>query len=341
MFRLIAVEEIQKKLREAATEEGTVAEEEALFWIAKEATGSLRDAYTLFDQVSSFSGGNITFELIKEKLGTVGLDGINEIVELLLDGKIVEALGILDEAMYRGVSVEQFVLDLAEYFRCLLFIRLGTERESLLGYKKERFSKKALELLSDKQIEKGLEIIFQLYRDLRYSLNQRFELELVLSRLSALSSYISQADIIKKVVQLKNEISGTVSSEGEQTGLSHSDPRETKLSHSGAEPTKHPNTGDVSNEMWESITSAIRNKHLSLASSLEKVRAWRVEGESIVLTCDSSYAAAHIKREGKKLQESAAAVLGKSYAIVVEENHPSDVDSQADETTENGVEMIR
>ena len=41
---------------------GIEAEDEALFWIAKEATGSMRDAYTLFDQILSFSDKNVTLE---------------------------------------------------------------------------------------------------------------------------------------------------------------------------------------------------------------------------------------------------------------------------------------
>ena len=66
-----------------------------------------------------------------------------------------------------------------------------------------------------------------------------------------------------------------------------------------------------------------------------------MEGESIVLICGSGYAAAHIQRESKKIQESAAAVLGKPYTIVVEEELPAEGGNQKDEKTENGVEMIR
>src|SRR5512136_2890731 len=68
-FRLISTSEIKGKLREASGELGVQAEERALTWIAKEATGSLRDAYTLLDQVVSFSAGSITLDKIREKLG--------------------------------------------------------------------------------------------------------------------------------------------------------------------------------------------------------------------------------------------------------------------------------
>ena len=76
----------QGKLRRPRGELGVQAEERALIWIAKEATGSLRDAYTLLDQVVSFSAGSITLEKIREKLGVLGIDELNEFVRLLRGG---------------------------------------------------------------------------------------------------------------------------------------------------------------------------------------------------------------------------------------------------------------
>ena len=68
-FRLISLEEIKDSLQLAATELEIEAEDDALFWIAKEATGSMRDAYTLFDQVAAFSDGLISLEKIRGETG--------------------------------------------------------------------------------------------------------------------------------------------------------------------------------------------------------------------------------------------------------------------------------
>jgi len=76
-FRLISSSQIVEMLQRVLEELSIQAEEAALFWIAKEATGSLRDAYTLLDQVVSFSRDGITLEKIRAKLGLVGLDQIN------------------------------------------------------------------------------------------------------------------------------------------------------------------------------------------------------------------------------------------------------------------------
>jgi phosphopantetheine adenylyltransferase len=77
------VDTIKGLLAQACAETNIQAEDEALFWIAKEATGSMRDAYTLFDQVASFSDGKLSAELIRDKLG-LALTGEESIPELTL-----------------------------------------------------------------------------------------------------------------------------------------------------------------------------------------------------------------------------------------------------------------
>ncbi len=182
----------------SAGENNISAESDALFWIAKEGTGSLRDAYTLFDQVASFSDNEITLEKIKEKLGLVGLDDINSTVETFADADVSESMNYVNSILDRGISVEQFVIELTEYFRNILLINAGIRKEGILGFPADRFSEKAVKAFSSEQIEYALSLLLKLYRDIRYSLNQRFELELVISRLATLSSYISEKTILEK-----------------------------------------------------------------------------------------------------------------------------------------------
>ncbi len=194
-FRLVSVDQLKDVLAEAATETGIKADDEALFWVAREATGSVRDAYTLFDQVAAFSDGYLTFEKIRDKLGLVGVERINRIAEACATKNSLDALTALDETLQNGVSVEQFTVDMADYFRNLLLIKSGLTKESLLGQSAERFSAIVLAAWSAIQIERALGLMLQLYRDIRYSLDPRFELELAVSRLSWISDYVSSAEM--------------------------------------------------------------------------------------------------------------------------------------------------
>jgi DNA polymerase-3 subunit gamma/tau len=197
-FRLIPVETIRDILRGICGEMKIEAEEEALFWIAKESTGSLRDAFTLFDQVISFSAGHIRSALIREKLGLVGFDKLNDLAEACAANDTPLAFALIDEILSSGVAIEQFVIDLASYFRSLLLIKNGVTRESLLGYSPERFSPKTLEFDSVR-LEQGLKLLLDCYRDIRYSVSPRFELETVISKLSWLTRWISPPELMDAI----------------------------------------------------------------------------------------------------------------------------------------------
>jgi len=194
-FRLISVDTIISLLREACKEIGAQAEDDALLWIAREATGSCRDAYTIFDQVASFSGGHIRMELIREKLGLVGLDELNNFAEACAAGDFSLSLSLLDAVLSSGVAVETFITGLAGYYHSLLLLKAGVTRDSVLGYAPARFSRLVLEKYDTIRLERAGELLYELYRDIRYSVSPRFELETLVSKLCWLEKWISPAEL--------------------------------------------------------------------------------------------------------------------------------------------------
>jgi DNA polymerase-3 subunit gamma/tau len=194
-FRLIPVETIKDILRDISNETGIEAEDEALFWIARESTGSLRDAFTLFDQVVSFSEGHIRSQVIRKKLGLLGLEQLNALAEALADNNTPLCFTLMDSILDSGVAIEQFIVDLAGYYRSLLLLENGITRESLLGYSPGAFSAKAREKLDSVRLERALELLLDCYRDIRYSVSPRFELETVISKLSWLDRWIPPPEL--------------------------------------------------------------------------------------------------------------------------------------------------
>ncbi|GHV51764.1 hypothetical protein AGMMS49579_07780 [Spirochaetia bacterium] len=205
-FRLIPIETIQGILKNICAELKIEAEDEALFWIARESTGSLRDAFTLFDQVVSFSAGHIRTQLIREKLGLVGLEKLNGLAEACAANDTPQCFALIDEILGSGVAIEQFIIDMTGFYRSLLLLKNGVTRESLLGYKPERFSAKVLESLDSVRLEQALELLLNCYRDIRYSVSPRFELEMVISKLSWLSRWVSPPELRAAVDAARNAL---------------------------------------------------------------------------------------------------------------------------------------
>ena len=208
-FRLISVETITALLRNACNEMGIQAEDEALFWIARESTGSCRDAYTLFDQVLSFSDGNIRTALIRQKLGLVGLDKLNEFAEACAAANLGLSLSLIDDLLSSGVAAETFIADLAGYYHSLLLLKAGVTREALLGYPPSRFSNVVLEKYDAIRLERAGELLYVLYRDVRYSVSPRFELETLASKLCWLEKWISPPELADAAAQARKALGGT------------------------------------------------------------------------------------------------------------------------------------
>ena len=232
-FRLVAVEQLKELLAQAAEEIGLQAEDEALYWIAREATGSVRDAYTLFDQVASFSGGHITFEKIRDTLGLVGLDTMNQLFETCVASNASLALEQLETMLQGGVSIEQFITDCSNYLRSLLLIKSGITKESLLGQSAERYSQQVLAAWGVPQVERALSLFLSLYRDIRYSTSPRYEVDLAVSRLCGLSSFVSSAEVFQALEQTRQLLSGATPSPSVQQG------RPNPFANGGAVPPEH------------------------------------------------------------------------------------------------------
>lgn len=320
-FRLISTEQIKVKLREVIKGMAIEAEEQALFWIAKEATGSLRDGYTLLDQVISFSNGAITLELIRDKLGVVGIDEINDIGKLLVGGELKDVLEKTSALLDKGISVEQFVIDLAEYFRNLLFIKSGVRREALLSYPVESFSKDILEALSLEQLEKATEMVLELFRNLKFSLNQRFELELLLGRLKRLDELITPAEVIKALKKLKASIFGRVET--------------VELATAAVDGGMEKNIDQVQRKFWEDLINSLRKEKLALASSLQKAESWKLESNELVLYFkgNNKFSGEMVWKEKDTVTHKAAEIMNSEVKLTVS--------YLQDKKKENGVEDSR
>jgi DNA polymerase-3 subunit gamma/tau len=89
-------------------------------------------------------------------------------------------------------------------------LKNGVTRESLLGYAPERFSAPVLVKLDSVHLERALDLLLTLYRDIRYSVSPRFELETAVSKLSWLDRWISPPELRAAVTEARLSLGGNV-----------------------------------------------------------------------------------------------------------------------------------
>jgi DNA polymerase-3 subunit gamma/tau len=127
-FRRIPVNEMVAHLRQIAAAEGLQAEDHALALVARQATGALRDAISLLDQLAS-SGKVITLEMAQSVLGTATNLAVLEIVDAIQNGENAAGLDRIHKTLDAGSDPRQFARQIVDYLRSLLLVRSGSPEE--------------------------------------------------------------------------------------------------------------------------------------------------------------------------------------------------------------------
>ena len=119
-FSRISVVDAVEHLQYVAGEEGVKAEPEALNVIAQKADGGMRDALSIFDQVVSYTGGNVTYKAVIENLNVLDYEYYFRITDTVLEGDVRTSLLILNEIIEKGFDGQHIITGLASHFRDLL-----------------------------------------------------------------------------------------------------------------------------------------------------------------------------------------------------------------------------
>ncbi len=119
-FSRITVDDIVEHLSYVAAQENIQAEPEALNIIAQKADGGMRDALSIFDQVASFTNGNITYKGTIENLNVLDYEYYFQLTDFLLKLKIPESLLLFNDVLNKGFDGNHFITGLASHFRDLL-----------------------------------------------------------------------------------------------------------------------------------------------------------------------------------------------------------------------------
>lgn len=200
-FKRITVEDITKHLQNIAAKEGVTAEEEALNIIAQKADGALRDALSIFDQMVSFSGNNITYKDVIANLNVLDYEYYFGMVENILANDINSILLLLNEVINKGFDPQNFIQGMANHLRNLL---LGKDQRvvdlmEVSSQLKARYTKQA-ERCSTEFLLKSLDIANECDINFRSANNKRLHLEVALMKMvSRLESVELRVESSRKV----------------------------------------------------------------------------------------------------------------------------------------------
>ena len=195
-FKRIKDADIVKHLQYVAKNEGVVAENEALHVVARKADGALRDALSIFDQLVSFTGNNITYQATIQNLNVLDVDNYFKMVDYLFDADSSKALLLFDEIISSGFDEQNFIAGLASHFRNLLMAKDANTVQLLevSDTVKERYEKQATN--ADKSLMiRALELANTCDFNYKASNNKRLSVEICLMQINANYVYLKNRPV--------------------------------------------------------------------------------------------------------------------------------------------------
>lgn len=186
-FKRINTEDIVKHLQKIAANEGLNAEEEALRIIAQKADGGLRDALSMFDQLVSFSNGQITYNQVISLLNILDYDYFFRFTELFMKGDHTALLMLFNQVLDQGFEAQHFISGLNQHFRNLLMAKDQATRPLLEMSEalRERYAAQG-GVIEPQILLDGMTLCTRCDLDYRISNNKRLLVEMLLLQICAI-----------------------------------------------------------------------------------------------------------------------------------------------------------
>lgn len=192
-FNRIKVKDIADHLTFIATKEGINAEAEGLHLIAQKADGALRDALSIFDQIVSFAGINLTYQSVIENLNILDYDYYFRIVDFAHKEDIPACLLLFNDIIEKGFDGHHFVVGLADHYRNLLVCKDPRTAKLLeVGETIENRFIEQSKIIDSNIILRSLGVLSKTDVDYKASKNHRLLVELALMQLCSLKNELEK-----------------------------------------------------------------------------------------------------------------------------------------------------
>jgi DNA polymerase-3 subunit gamma/tau len=200
-FHNLGFEETVKQLEHICKSEGIEATEEALAVITQAGEGSLRDSLSTLDQAIACCGSQLDGAALRQLLGVVTTQALDEVVEAIAAQSPERALALVDSLVREGQNLRNFAAQLARHFRNLLVVKTAPKSPQLVEAsraERERISAIAA-TFSEEDLTRYLQIVLKLYQELQFSPQPRFHTELGLMKLIHAARIASIEEVLARI----------------------------------------------------------------------------------------------------------------------------------------------
>ena len=333
-FRRISLKEIIANLGLVANKEGIKISPIALSWIAEAGDGSMRDAQSIFDQVISYAGMDITDTDVEESLGLAARKYLFRLSEEVLNQNAGACLMILEEAYLAGIDMKYFYQMLLKHFRNLLLIKIAADGSFSFDIAAEQIEKLKgqVQKISRETLQRYLEILIAEEGNFRRSQEPRMKLESIIAKMAYLAPIIPLGEIISTIESIEKRLQTGLPADTGNGAPKVAEPdykyekkinaSEEKSFSADSKEDKHPSANISSDlkEMRDNLKKFIKKESAILAAKIESVEVLSFENDCLTIGFPSNIIFLdEIKNVQKdKLEEIAGKFLQKKVTIRIE-----------------------
>ena len=207
-FRRITTDDIVKHLRWISEQEKIKISDDALFAIAKNSAGGMRDSISLLDQLSLLGiTKEITTDDVNSILGRISFDTLFKLTEKIINSASAEAVQFLNEIYNAGNEPLQILTNLSEYFKNLLIAKNCSKEllPELTGLNEPQIKEitSQADTLETQQIVFLIERISYYIKEVKFASNQHLWLEVGIIDLSNMTENSTLLDLQNRIARLE------------------------------------------------------------------------------------------------------------------------------------------
>jgi DNA polymerase-3 subunit gamma/tau len=357
-FRRITLKSIVEHMKAICRQENFQLPEESLVLIAREATGSMRDALSLLDQILSCYRDSASHNQVLDILGVIDRKYVSDIASAIWRGDIAAIFDVLDDCYNRGHDLKKFYANLLEHFRNLLVLKLGKNVNKLIDLPDAEIVQLQAQIdqLPLGTLNQIFDSLYQEEASIRLAADARLALEIAFVRMDQMEPILPIDVLISKLDVLKQELSNqsggskpspepVIKSETSESSQSlQAEDFDSALGQSSSVPETSASSGAVLSDLdasWRQLCKIIAETNPSLSASLSKCRLKQVTADRVEIEVHGNgFTVGMLQREKNKiiLKKACAQCFGKEKDIALIAKSDSD-DTRALKKNQNDHEL--
>ncbi len=299
-FKRIPFRLITDRLAEMARSEGVTVSDRALFLIAREGEGSMRDAQSLLDQVIAFAGKDIRDEDVARALGLVDRKLLCAVGEAIVDRNPRGAVELLNELHLYGYDLRRFARELLEHFRNLSVARLlphGDLLADLPDEERAEVSRQAAKM-SGENLDRAFRLLVATEGEVARVPYPKLVMEMALLKLATLTPVIAVEEILERMEELERRLGsspGSTAGSGPPSAAPATPPPPRPSAQRGAAVRTEAATlaatppATPAERTWQDFLGFVRSEKVTLSPYLESAQPPELGGTVLALQVPRGY----------------------------------------------------